>query len=195
MDRTRDILGLDISLTSFGWFLQDSKKKNTYGSFKTKPEDGIILKRIMLQRDRFVNLINDFKVDHIGIEQPLKMNFNTEILFALHQFIFEVCYTRHIKVVYIPPASIKSYVTGNHIAEKNEIMFKTKEALGLTKERMNDDESDAYWISILTDKFWQLYYGEITEADLTEAEKYIFIKSKSKKPGIFHKQNDSFFIF
>ena len=43
----REVLGLDLSLTSLGWFLQDGKKKPTYGSFKTKPEDGIDLKRVL----------------------------------------------------------------------------------------------------------------------------------------------------
>src|ERR1017187_2337975 len=120
----REVLGCDLSMTSFGWFLHDDKKKNTYGSFKTKPEDGIDLRRFMIQRDRFVNLLNDYKVDHIGIEQPFLMSFNTEKLFALHQFILEVCYTRHIKIVYIAPAQIKTFVTADAQAGKNEMVFK-----------------------------------------------------------------------
>ena len=47
--------------------------------------------------------------------------------------------------------------------------------LGLTKERINNDECDAYWISILTKRFWELFLGEIKEVDLTEKEKNIFI--------------------
>lgn len=191
----RSILGLDLSLTSLGWFLQDGKKKPTYGSFKTSPEDGIDLKRYMIQRDRFVNLVNDYKIDHIGIEQPFLHSFNTEKLYALHQFVLEICYTRHIKIVYITPAQIKTYVTGDSNAGKNEMVFKAKESLGLVKERMNDDESDAYWVSVLANKFWQLYYKEISIEDLTEKEKFIFIKNKSKKPGILYKENISFFLF
>lgn len=189
------ILGIDVSLTSLGWFYNDGKKKPVYGSFKTKKEDGILLKRIMTQRDRFVNLLNDFKVDHIGIERPLMHTYSTELLFALHQFIFEVCYTRHIKVVYITPAQIKQYVVDNHVADKNEIIIKTRQTLGLLTEKMNDDESDAYWVSVLSKKFWELYYKEINAEDLTEKEKYIFLKTKSKTPGILYKENDSFFIF
>ena len=191
----RDILGLDISLTSLGWFLFDDKKKLTYGSFKTKPEDGIDLKRMMIQRDRFVNLINDYKIDHIGIEQPFLHSFNTEKLYALHQFILEVCYTRHIKIVYITPAQIKTYATGNAQAEKNEVIFKTKEVLGITKERMNDDECDAHWVGVLAKKFWNFYYKEISDSELSPEEKFIFIKTKSKKPGILFKENISFFNF
>lgn len=191
----RDVLGCDLSMTSFGWFLHTGKKKNIYGSFKTKPEDGIDLKRFMIQRDRFVNLINDYKIDHIGIEQPFLMSFNTEKLFALHQFILEICYTRHIKVVYIPPASIKSFVTGDPKAPKNEMIFKTKEVLGFTKEKINDDECDAYWVGAIAKRFWQYYYKEIDESQLTLEEKYIFLRSKSKKPGIFYKENSSYFIF
>jgi Holliday junction resolvasome RuvABC endonuclease subunit len=191
----RSYLGLDLSITSAGWFLQDDKKKLTYGSFKTKPTDGIDIKRLMLQRDRIVNLFNEYKIDHIGIEQPFLRSFNTEKLYALHQFILEVCYTRHIKVVYITPAQIKTYVTGSPTSGKNEIIFKTKKILGLTNQRINDDECDAYWISFLTKKFWQLYYGEIKEEDLSDSEKFIFIKSKSNKPGLIKKKNESFFIF
>ena len=149
----------------------------------------------MLQRDSFVNLINDYKIDHIGIEQPFLRSFNTEKLYALHQFILEVCYTRHIKIVYITPAQIKQFATGNAKAEKNEIVFKTKEVLGFVREKINNDEADAYWVGVLAKRFWQLYYGEITVEDLTEKEKYIFIKNKSKKPGILYKENDSYYIF
>jgi Holliday junction resolvasome RuvABC endonuclease subunit len=191
----RSYLGLDLSMTSAGWFLQDDRKKLTFGSFKTKPGDGIDIKRLMLQRDRIVNLFNEYKIDHIGIEQPFLRSFNTEKLYALHQFILEVCYTRHIKVVYITPAQIKTYVIGNPKAGKNEIIFKTKKVLGITNQRINDDECDAYWISVLTKKFWQLYYGEIKEEDLTDSEKFIFVKSKSDKPGLIKKKNESFFIF
>lgn len=191
----RSYLGLDLSITSSGWFLQDDKKKLTYGSFKTSPKDGIDIKRLMLQRDRIVNLFNEFKIDHIGIEQPFLRSFNTEKLYALHQFILEICYTRHIKVVYITPAQIKMYVTGKPTSGKNEIIFKTKKVLGLANKRINDDECDAYWISVLTKKFWQFYYGEIKEEDLSEEEKFIFITSKTKKPGLIKKKNESFFIF
>ena len=191
----RLVLGCDLSITSFGWFLQDDKKKHTYGRFKTTPKDGIDIKRLMIQRDRFVNLINDYKINHIGIEQPFLKSFNTEKLYALHQFILEVCYTRHINIVYITPAQIKLYATGKGRAEKNDIVFKTKEVLGFTREKINNDEADAYWVGIIAKKFWQLYYGEIQEKDLTDPEKLIFIKNKSKKPGTLYKENDSFFIF
>lgn len=190
----RQVLGLDLSITSAGWFLQDDRKKLTYGSFKTKPQDGIDIKRLMLQRDRIVNLFNEYKIDHIGIEQPFLRSFNTEKLYALHQFILEICYTRHIKVVYITPAQIKTYVTGNPTSGKNEIIFKTKKVLNIT-QKINDDECDAYWISVLTKKFWQLYYNEISESDLSQEEKHIFIKSKTNRPGLLKKQNESYFIF
>ena len=191
----RHILGCDLSMTSFGWFLHNDKKNYSYGRFKTTPKDGIDLKRFMLQRDSFVNLINDYKIDHIGIEQPFLRSFNTEKLYALHQFILEICYTRHIKIVYITPAQIKQFATGNSKAEKNEIVFKTKEVLGFVREKINNDEADAYWVGVIAKRFWQLYYGEITIEDLTEKEKHIFIKNKSKKPGILYKENDSYYIF
>jgi Holliday junction resolvasome RuvABC endonuclease subunit len=191
----RNIAGLDLSMTSTGWFLQDGKKKLTYGSFKTKTSDGIVLKRLMVQRDRVVNLFNDYKIDHIGIEAPLKHTFSTETLFALHQFILEICYTRHIKVVYITPAQIKSYSVGNGRADKNEVVFQTKKVLGFTKEKINNDECDAYWVSVLADKFWKFYYGEIKEDDLSDGEKHIFVKTKSGKHGLIKKENQSFFIF
>lgn len=191
------ILGLDISLTSLGWFLQDGTNKR-YGSFKTKPEDGILIKRLMIQRDRFLTLLNDLKVDTIGIERPFLKAWNTEILFALHQFIFEACYTRHIRVVYITPSEIKMYACGSGKADKSQIIFKTKEVLNLTKQRINDDECDAYWVSVLSKRFWQFYNKEISETDLTDLEKSIFLKSKKGKNvklGLIEKPNDSYFIF
>jgi Holliday junction resolvasome RuvABC endonuclease subunit len=192
----RIVLGLDLSMTSAGWFLQDGKKsKLSYGSFKTNPKDGLDIQRFMLQRDRVVNLFNEYKIDHIGIEQPFLRSFNTEKLYALHQFILEVCYTRHIRIVYITPAQIKTFATGNSKAGKNDIIFETKKTLKLTTQRINNDECDAYWVSVLADKFWKLYYGEIKEEDLTTAEKNIFIKTKTGRPGIIKKKDSSFYIF
>ncbi|MDB4330173.1 crossover junction endodeoxyribonuclease RuvC [bacterium] len=191
----RTVLGLDLSMTSAGWFLQDGKKKYSYGSFKTKPKDGIDIKRLMLQRDRIVNLFNEYKIDHIGIEQPFLRSFNTEKLYALHQFILEVCYTRHINVVYITPAQIKAFATGSGKAQKNEIVFKTKKVLNLKEQRINDDECDAYWVGVIAKKFWEFYYGEVTEEELTPQEKYIILKTKTKRPGLIKKKNDSFHIF
>jgi len=191
----RSILGLDLSITSAGWFLQNEKNKLSYGSFKTKPVDGIDLKRLMLQRDRIVNLFNEHKIEHIGIEQPFLRSFNTEKLYALHQFILEVCYTRHIKVVYITPAQIKSFAVGDGQAGKNEIMFKTKELLKIGSSKINDDECDAYWVGVIADKFWKFHYGEILEKDLTPAESHIFIKTKTGRPGLIQKKNESFFLF
>jgi len=189
------ILGCDLSLTSFGWFLNDGKKKLSYGRFKTSKSDGIDIKRFMVQRDRFINIINNHKIDHIGIEKPFLRSFNTEKLYALHQFVLEVCYTRHINIVYFTPAQIKQYVTSNHRAEKNEMVLKTREKLGLTREKINNDEADAYWVSVLARRFWELYYGLIKEEDLTEKERFIFIKNKSKKPGTLYKQDEDYFIF
>lgn len=191
----RHVLGLDLSLTSSGWFLQDNKKKNTYGSFKTSTKDGIDIKRLMLQRDRFVGLINQLEIDHIGIEQPFLRSFNTEKLYALHQFILEVCYQKHINIVYITPAQIKKYAVDDHLAAKNEIIFKTREVLGLKREKINNDECDAYWVSVLANTFWKLYYNEMNIEELTEEEKLIFVKTKSKKPGLLYKKDTSFFIF
>ena len=164
-----DIIGFDLSLTCAGWFLQDPNdtKNLTYGSFKTKPADGLIIERLIQQRERFVELIAKHNVDHIGIEQALQHTFSTELLFALHQFILEICLKQKINVVYITPAQIKQYVTGNHLAQKNEIMFKTRQVLNLTTQKMNNDESDAYWVSVLAKKFWQLYYKETAISDLT----------------------------
>jgi len=190
-----DILGVDVSLTSLGWFLQDGKPSLTYGSFKTTPKDGLLIERFMLQRDRFEELVSRNGITHIGIEQPLEHIYNSELLFALHQFIFEVCYKKKINVVYITPAQIKQYVTGNHLAQKNEIIIKTREVLGFKREKINDDECDAFWVSLLTKRFWGLYYKELTEDTLTEAERFIFIKTKSKKLGILKKPNISFYIF
>ena len=191
------IIGFDLSLTCAGWFLQDSDNTTNlvYGSFKTKPTDGLIIERLIKQRERFVELIAKHNIDHIGIEQSLQHTFSTELLFALHQFILEICLKQNINIVYITPAQIKQYVTGNHLAQKNEIMFKTRQVLNLTTQKMNDDESDAYWVSVLAKKFWQLYYKEISESDLTAAESNIFIKTKSKKAGVLYKPNDSYFIF
>jgi len=191
----RHILGLDLSMTSFGWFLQDGKNKHTYGSFKTSPKDGIDIKRFMMQRDRFTNLIQETKVDHVGIEQPFLRSFNTEKLYALHQLVLEVCYKNHINVVYITPAQLKTYAVGTPRAGKNEIVFRTREILNLKREKINNDECDAYFVSVLAEKFWKLHYKEITEDDLSDAEKYIIVKTKSNKPGLIKKKNDSFFIF
>ena len=191
----RIVLGLDLSMTSAGWFLNDGKKKLTYGSFKTKPKDGIDLKRLMLQRDRIVNLFNEYKIDHVGIEQPFLRSFNTEKLYALHQFILEVCYTRHINVVYITPAQIKTYATGNGKAGKNDMVFETKKHLSITTERINDDECDAYWVSSIAEKFWGYYYKEIPEEELSLKDKHIILKTKTGRPGLIKKKNESFHIF
>lgn len=208
------IAAFDPSLTHFGWVLLDETKDGkdvliNSGTFITKPTDGLLVQRIIMQRERIKKFIEDNNISFIAMESPYWGDFNTEILFALNQFIHEIFLNLGIFVLYIPPSSLKKFAypekNPNDIT-KHHMIHRAKTELDKHGHRFSEHVSDAYFSGKFGIIFYRWYVlKQIRDEDLPEyllelfAGKHTFIRGSKKGiteyTGIIYKENDRFFDY
>jgi Holliday junction resolvasome RuvABC endonuclease subunit len=206
------VLGLDPSLTGYGWALIDSEKEGTdsvldYGVMKTKA------KTFMPQRYRDLAdgleeiIVNsEHEIDWVGIEHP---PFNASYslgLYALYMYTIEVLMNHRLGFVYFLPSQLKAFVRS--ILDDKGKMFKSdmKDAMKklLNDEwegRLNNNVADAFLVGYHAARFRQLLEGELSEDDLTEKEAQAWTKTikrrktgKIDKVGMIYQEDEKFFL-
>lgn len=123
MDKT--IVGLDLSLTSTGWFIIDKDKKE-YGEIKTNPKKFTnIIERCEYIADTIIEKIKKLnKVDLIIMEDYFSgTNSQTVILLAtLGTIVRYKLLENNLSYITVMPTQIKKYETGNGNAHKDNIL-------------------------------------------------------------------------
>jgi len=205
------IAGFDPSLTHLGWVLFDtnSNKAVEGGVFKTSPSDGLLIQRIITQREKVRLFIVENKIDFIAMEAPYWGSYSTEILFALNQHLHEIFLNLNIYVVYFQPLSIKSYAIPKMKSDeitKHHMTFQAKKELGKQGRRFSEHVADAYFVGKLGLRYYQwLFEKKFTDDDLTPKEhdmfcgKHTFVKGVKKGlteyTGIIYRENEQFFDY
>ena len=205
------VLGLDPSLTGYGWCLVDTEKEGMeqvidYGVMKSSA------KTYMPRRYR--NLANeldeiirnaDQEIDWVGIEHP---PFNASYslgLYALYMYTWEVLMDHRLGFVYFLPTQLKAYVRS--VLDDTGKMFKSdmKDAMkqildGEWQGRLNNNVADAYLVAYHAGRFRKLLDGDLTEEDLTEKEAASWTKTikrrktgKIDKVGTLYQEDDKWF--
>lgn len=205
------VLGLDPSLTGYGWCLIDTEKEGMsqvldYGVFKTTA------KTYMPRRYR--NLANsldeiiresEYDIDWVGVEHP---PFNASYslgLYALFMYTWEILMDHRLGFVYFLPTQLKAYVRS--VLDDTGKMFKSdmKDAMKqlLNDEwegRLNNNVADAYLVAYHAGRFKQLVDEELSESDLTEKEAASWTKTikrrktgKIDKVGTLYQEDDKWF--
>lgn len=207
------ILGLDPSLAKAGFVVLDvdgdSSTVEERGLLKTSPSDGILVQRLMKQRDQIKNMVLKYDIKFIGMEAPFYGSWSTEMLFALNQFLHEVFYHLGLYVVAFPPQQLKKLVFQSESVtdiHKPEMIDKAKTVLGLQGHRLAEDVADAYWAGVFGKKYYHRYITEkIKDEDLSEYELKVFAgkhtytrgekKGVTDYTGIIYRENEVFFDF
>lgn len=207
-------LGLDPSMTDFGWCVHDSDAEGparvvAKGRFHTAA-DTIFVQRYIQLRESVGAIIDQYPaIAAVGVESPPFGELWSEGLYGLFVMVNEAIYTRRKDVVYFDPVTLKMLVKEDPKARKGK-MFKAdmveaaKADTGI-KGKFNHNEADAYHLARFAARFW-LFFGEhlVTE-DLTPSEHHAFARvhtftrgekaGKTERLGAVFKEGQRFFRF
>jgi Holliday junction resolvasome RuvABC endonuclease subunit len=214
MGNAMPIIGLDPSLTHFGWVVLDEKKTGKeslidFGTFKTTPKDGLMVQRLTMQQERLRFLLEKTGVTFVAMEAPYWEDFNTEILFALNQFIHQVFLDMNIVVVYFQPMALKKVAvpdTNPQKVTKHHVTHAAKTELDKHGKRFSEHVSDAYFAAKIGCRFYRWYIlKEFKDDALSEYERHVFCgkhtftrgkkKGLTEYTGLIYRANDQFFDY
>lgn len=208
------IAGFDPSLTHFGWVILDDDKEGKdalleYNTFRTDPSEGLLIQRLIKQRERVRRLLKDKNIWFVSMEAPILQDWSTELLFALNQFLHEVFLDLGIYLIYIQPLSLKKLaIPGMNPSDatKNHMIHAAKTELEKHGRRFSEHVSDAYFAAKTGSRFFNWNFKKkIKDKDLSPEEwnlfcgKHTFTRGKKKGyteyKGIIYRINDQFFDY
>jgi Holliday junction resolvasome RuvABC endonuclease subunit len=208
-------LGLDPSLTGFGWCIHRSDVSGpgrivAKGHHATDAK-AIFVTRYIALRSLLLDLLEDHpEVQAVGIESPPFGESYSEGLYGLFVFVCEAVYHHRKDVVFFDPQTVKRLVrmdpsVRKGTMDKSDMVEAARVDSGILKGRFNHNEADAYHIARFAARFWEFVDGVLVEDDLTPAEKNSFYKTrkftrgakagKTIITGLSFKENDRFFRF
>lgn len=216
------VLGLDPSLTAFGWAVHDTsvskgkKRVVAHGRIETSAKT-LYVDRYIEQRESLRALIQQYKPDAVALESPVFGEMYSEGMYGLFLYTSEALRLEQMDTVLWSPGQIKAFakelldrpptwgdITKSDMVEAaqwdlRESKFKTGRFL------KNHNEADAYLGAVLGGRFWLLYRGEITDDDLTARERTQFTEvhtyQRGKKAGrtdykgTLYREDDRFFLW
>ena len=208
------VLGLDPSLSNFGWALHDTDATDSNrilkrGRFQTSSKS-LYVSRYMQLRDNVIQLIQETQPDKMGIEFPVFQSLYSEGMYGLFLYTSEAIYQSKLDVVFWSPLQVKAHARDSivrpkgWVMEKSDMVESAKTDTG-GKGAWNHNEADAYLIARLSGRFWLYQTGIIKEEDLSVTEKKYFCgiktytkgkkEGKVEKTGIMFREDERFFLF
>jgi hypothetical protein len=206
------VLGLDPSLSNFGWALHDSEAIGAArcvdrGRFQTSSKTEFV-ERYKEMRASITALVGRLGVRRVGIEFPIFNDLYSEGMYGLFLYTCEALKASQADVVFFANNQTKAVVRRLLDRPKGWVMGKPDMIEGAKLDtggggRWSSDEADAYWVAYLAARFWGLYDGVIPEGDLTPLEKKQFTtihtfekgsrKGQTVKTGIMYREDERFF--
>jgi Holliday junction resolvasome RuvABC endonuclease subunit len=209
------VLGVDPSLTNYGWAIHDTsmpvgdpRRCESRGRFQTSAKQEFIT-RYMLQRQRLVELVEELRPDAVGVEFPVFGNLWSEGMYGLFLFTCEALRQTRCDVVFWTPLQLKAHARELVNRPKGWKMDK-KDMVEAVKVdagpgRWNHNEADAYHCARLSARFWEFYAGTLPQADLSPVERKFFTEvkvfqrgkkaGKMVKRGTIYREDDRFFLW
>ncbi len=205
-------LGLDPSLTSFGFSLIDDEIDGPgrilyQGRFRTSAKTLDVERYLFLQKS-LRQLIEKSAPVFIGMESPFTGGSYSEGLWALFVHNCEVLYELKKDFVLLHPPQLHLLAKGDPAIKKK--MFKIDMIKAAKKDmqwkgKFQSDEADAYHAAKFGARFYRFINNQLTEADLTPAEHHVFHRTHKfvrgikaglvEEYGILTKENNRFFLF
>jgi hypothetical protein len=208
------VLGLDPSLTAFGWAMHDTEARGkdrciARGRFATSKET-MFVDRYVFMRESLRALIREQDPDKVGIESPIFHNLFSEGMYGLFLYSNEALRLERRDVVFFAPEQGKAHAREAIRRPKGWKMLKgdmVEAAKADTGGRgvWNHNEADAYLIGKLAARFWAFLAGTLTEESLTPVERkqfaliHTFQRGKRagqvEKRGLIYREEDRFFLW
>lgn len=207
------VLGLDPSLRKAGYVVFDTGKSDSIveerGLLKTSSSDGILVQRLMKQSSQIERMIKKYGIKFIGMEAPYYDAHNTELLFALNQYLHRIFLENESFVVAFPPQMLKKLVFPDQavsIIGKPHMINKAKTMLNLQGRRLAEDVADAYWAGFFGKRFYKWHIEKtLQDTDLGEYELGVYggkhtitrgpRKGVTDYKGIIFRENELFYDF
>lgn len=209
------VLGLDPSLTNYGWALHDTtapvgdaSRCPGRGRFRT-PSKMEFIERYLYMRASLCALIQEHQPDRVGIEFPIFNDLWSEGMYGLFLYSCEALKSQACDVVFWSPMQVKAHARDSIDRPPKWKMDKADMVEAARTDtgggRWNHNEADAYLVGKLASRFWLFHEKSIAEGGLTplenryftEVKKYIRGKKAGRevRRGIIHRENDRFFIW
>lgn len=206
-------LGMDPSLTGFGWCVHDSSVTGparvvAKGQFNT-PSSRVIYWRYLYLRESLNQLLDAFpQIEAVGMESTTFGESYSEGLYGLYLYVNEVLMLRRKDVVYFDPQRVKLLAkmdpkVRRGTMDKSDMVDAARQDTQI--RGWNHNEADAYIIARSAARFWDLYHERLSLEDLTPAEIQIFMAThtftkgkkagRTLKKGILFKEGDRFYRF
>ena len=208
------IVGIDPSLTHCGWVVFDENKTGReavleIGVFRTEKSEGLLVQRILMQKERMRLLLTSRNIKFVAMEAPLMKDWSTELLFALHQHFHEVFLDLDIYLVYLQPSTIKKYAYPNMDPDdigKSQMTHAAKKELNRMGKRFSEHAADAYFAGKIGLKYYQwLFMKKFTDDQLSDRERHLFCgkhqftrgikKGLIEYTGIIYRENEQFYDY
>lgn len=207
------VLGLDPSLSAFGWALHDTSATGPTrcvgrGRYSTKASM-VFVDRYVFMRESLRELIQRHNPDKVGIESPFFGGSYSEGMYGLFLYSNEALKLERRDVVFFSPLQVKAHARESlkrpdkWVMMKPDMVAAMKHDLGGRGKNVNHNEADAYLVGRLAGRFWQYLDGALTDTDLTPVELEYFSKThtfirgkkagKTEKSGLIYREEDRFF--
>lgn len=209
-------LGLDPSLTNFGWALHDSDASGPSrclgrGRFQTSAKT-LFVDRYCEMRENIESLVRGFKIEYdlqrVGVEYPVFKDLYSEGMYGLFLYTCEALRKSGMDVIFFSPLQVKAHARVVLGRPDGWIMMKPDMVEAAKKDTQttmtwNHNEADAYWVAATAARFWKLHDGVISMDDLTPTERKQFMDihtfSRGKNAGrtvhngILYREDERFF--
>lgn len=201
------VLGLDPSLSNFGWSIYDSSEIGgsslpLRGRFQTSAKT-VFIDRYIDLRSRLRKLIQEHQPDKVACEYPIFQAIYSEGMYGLFLFTCEAIKEERKDVVFFSPGQVKAHAKlflnrpKSWKMEKPDMVEAAQKAVLPAKGKWNHNEADAFWVAFSGFRFWSFLAGETTDLSLVEKKQFTEIKQTrngvDKRSGIMYRENERFF--
>lgn len=199
-------LGLDPSLSGFGWAIHDSTvvgpgRVVAKGVIATPT--GLFVRRYVYLREAVKEILRVYpEVQNVGAESPPFGELWSEGLYGLYVYVTEAVFLSRKDLVFFDPATVKMLVRMDPsirrgTIDKQDVIEAAR--VDSTIKRWNHNEADAYIVGRSAAHFWEFQEGSLREDELTPSEAQAFLGRASKagvrSGGLASKEGERFFRF
>jgi len=209
-------LGLDPSLTNFGWAVHDTEAVGKArcverGRFQTSSKQ-LFISRYMDMRQSVIALVKRLGIKRVGCEYPVFNDLWSEGMYGLFLYTCEALKECEVDLVFFAPPQVKAHarialdrprVQGKLWVMRKPDMVEAARFDAGDVGTWNHNEADAYWVAIAASRFWSLLDGvtELNELNPVEREQFTRIHTfkrgkragQTKKSGILYREDERFF--